>query len=191
MNSRNRPKPSVIVHKNRQYALASPARRWWARIIDTTIVLVVTILVAMLGYIGEPLPSDAMGTALVAGLMGYVIATVVLGLLYGWGAGLGQMMTGVKSRRTSDGRRVGGFRGMMRYLAIAFLPSTIYLALDAPALWIDNVVVFRRKGEPLAPGTPPLVGQGGLHHARDPQHDARFTGPDPYQNGPRHQPPTG
>lgn len=166
----------VIVHKHQQYAQASTGQRWWARIIDAVIILLVSSGSAALGYASEPLASDATATALMAFVLAYGVMVPLLGLLYGWGAGLGQMMTRVKSRRTSDGRRVGGFRGMMRYLGIGFLPLAIYSLLDAPTLWHDEIVVFKRRGQLLAQHQ---------NSPRDPHHDARFTAPDPYQNGPR------
>lgn len=177
----------VIVHKNQQYAQASTGQRWWARIIDAVIILLVSSGSAALGYASEPLASDATATALMAFVLAYGVMVPLLGLLYGWGAGLGQMMTRVKSRRTSDGRRVGGFRGMMRYLGIGFLPLAIYSLLDAPTLWHDEIVVFKRRGQLFAKhqNSPSVYGHSGSQFARDPQYDARFTAPDPYQNGPR------
>ncbi|MGO1392272.1 RDD family protein [Agrococcus casei] len=166
----------VIVHKHQQYAQASTGQRWWARIIDGAIIVLAASAFAAIGYASQPYSSAAAGMAVLFFVLAYIGATIVLGLLYGWGAGLGQMMTGVKSRRTRDGRRVGGFRGMLRYFGVAFLPFAIYLLFDAPTFWDDDIKVFKRRGQLLAQHQ---------NSPRDPHHDARFTAPDPYQNGPR------
>lgn len=121
-----------------------PARRAWpSRIIDGVIVALLTGVVFGIQLAGGTGTSAAVVTALLV----YILVTVILGMLYGWGIGIGQLLTGMISRRTSDGRRVGAFRGAMRYLGVAFAPLLLAAALtggDAPSFWNDDVAVTPR-----------------------------------------------
>lgn len=168
------------MHKGLAYPSASTARRWWPRVIDGAIVVSVTIVSGIAAY--DPHDPDGIGWAIVGASGFYFFTATVLGLLYGWGVGVGQLICGVKSRRTSDGRRVGGFRGWLRYLGIAFLPSTIVLLADAPSGWSDHIRVYHRRGTPVL-----HVPAHAVQFSQTPEQVERFSQPDPYQHGPQYQ----
>lgn len=134
---------------------AHPGRRWLARLIDTAVILGGTVGSAFLVGEGNPTSNDAITSAIVF----YSLATIVLGALYGRGFSPGQLISWVKSRRTRDGRVVGAFRGMCRYLGIAFFPVCILALFDspgsAPTGWEDSVKVTYRKGRPRHEGGTP------------------------------------
>lgn len=135
------------------YPAASAAQRWWARIIDGLVVFSATIGGAVIGGSAVGAGGDQTEAELLAALASFAGASMLLGLLYGWGAGLGQAIVGVKSRRLRDGRHVGGFRGWMRYWAIAFFPLAcvalvigLFNGSGVPSGWSDEVKVFKRRG---------------------------------------------
>ena len=64
-------------------------------------------------------PSDGAAVALLLG--SFVAAVMVYGLLYGLRRPLGQVIFGLRTVRTSDGGRVGAWRGMLRMLGGALL----------------------------------------------------------------------
>lgn len=177
VNSGTSTEQPSIVHKGFAYAPASAAQRRWARFIDGVLIVVIIAVVAGAAA-GLSEPYDAIGAAGVMVILLYPLLTMVFGLLYGWGIGIGQLITRCKSRRTRDGRRVGGFRGWMRYWGIAFLPLAIYALFDAPTFWEDSIRVYQREGRRLPAG----VGSDVPFVQSDPARDARFAQPDPYQN---------
>ncbi len=137
------------------YSPASALQRWCARIIDAAIALILSATVAAVCGSTQAIPSDAVAVGTGFGAASLAVTSMLLGLLYGWGAGVGQLLTGCKSRRTRDGRHVGGFRGWMRYWGVVFLPALVVLLLASlfsagggtiDTIWGDDIRVFKRQG---------------------------------------------
>ncbi|WP_309131382.1 RDD family protein [Brevibacterium sp.] len=108
---------------------ASATRRWWARIIDALLILVltsVTAVTAMSLYGATVLSLDA---ATAAALLSYPAVLLLFGALYGCTLSPGQAMMGVVSLRTHDGRRVGFWRGMGRYLGVGLFPIALVVLI--------------------------------------------------------------
>ena len=127
---------------------ASAARRWWARIIDGTFVVVLAagvaagaVLAAAKGVADDPVMAATAFSV-------YPALLLVFGALYGCMRSPGQALTGVVSLRCDSGKRVGFWRGMFRYLGVGFLPVTAVLALmsflDLPVFFDESVRVYRR-----------------------------------------------
>lgn len=137
------------------YSPASALQHWSARIIDAAIVLILSVTVAAVCSSTQAIQSEAVAVGTAFGVASLAVTSMLLGLLYGWGAGVGQLLTGCKSRRTRDGRHVGGFRGWMRYWGVVFFPALVVLLLaslfsaggsNIDTIWSDNVRVFKRQG---------------------------------------------
>lgn len=81
-------------------------------------------------------------------LISYPLMALVFGALYGCTLSLGQVLCGVVTLKHS-GRRVGLWRGMTRYLAVAFFPITVVLLIwilfDAPTMDLDPIDVYYRR----------------------------------------------
>ena len=134
---------AYLEHNGRIYPRARASRRWLGRIIDAVLVVVITVAGTAVS-----ITSGNIGTMILAFAGSYLGSAGVLGALYGWGIGIGQLVAGTKSRRSFGGHRVGGFRGWCRYWAIALLPVMIYMVLDAPTIWDDRIVVCTRQPLP-------------------------------------------
>lgn len=126
-------------------AVAHPALRWSARLIDTALIVGGTVAVS----VATQRLVDS-NVAAVAAFGTFALLLTLFGALYGWGNGLGQMLCGVRSRRTRDCRHLGAWRGICRYWGVAFSPLLVWGLLsegDAPMGWHDNVQVTRRRSE--------------------------------------------
>lgn len=151
-----RAKPQGTEYLGIWYPRAGTGQRWWARIIDATVIVGAGAVGGAAYLVSQPVPSssESIGLAVVCALVFQTFVAMVLGFLYGRGVGLGQAITGCKSRRTRDGRFVGGFRGWMRYWAILFFPLLVFFLIfslfdgagSPSSLWSDGVIACKRRG---------------------------------------------
>lgn len=115
--------------------------------LDAVFVLVLTGLIIGVGLALAGANLISLDAATGAALFSYPLMTMVFGALYGCTVSPGQALCGVVSLKTG-GRRVGFWRGMGRYLAVAFFPVTIvgfiWTFLDAPSFELDPIEVFSR-----------------------------------------------
>ncbi|MEY8570403.1 MULTISPECIES: RDD family protein [Brevibacterium] len=154
MSSNYRAQAGLAVHgpgpwRNRGPLIPAPSvRRWWARILDAVFVLFFTGM-----FIGIALTLSAVNIISVddaakVALISYPLMALVFGVLYGCTVSPGQALCGVVTLKHS-GRRVGFWRGMTRYVAVAFFPITILLLigslLDAPTIDLDPIDVYYRR----------------------------------------------
>lgn len=156
--------PTRVWHSaTQQWLTQAPAwRRWWARIIDALLVVITVVVVAV------ATPDALREQAPLLLFVSYPVAVMVFGGLYGGGIGIGQLITRVKSRRTYGGGVPGVWRGMCRYLGIAFLPLVVWAALDGnfPSAWDDHIIVTRRRiPNPQAVGLQQAVPPSGRKRA--------------------------
>ena len=127
---------------------ASTSRRWWARILDAVFVLVFTGVVIGIALALSAVGLISLDAATGVCLASYPLMALVFGALYGCTVSPGQALCGVVSLQADFGRRVGFWRGMGRYLAVAFFPITVlavlWTFLDAPTFDSVPIKVFRR-----------------------------------------------
>jgi hypothetical protein len=127
---------------------ASTGRRWWARILDAVFIVVLTAIMAITAISLEGAGTISIDAATAAALIGYPLALLLFGALYGCTASPGQALTGVISLQKDLGRRVGFWRGMGRYLAIGFFPIALLVVVwsifDAPTIDSVPTKVYRR-----------------------------------------------
>ena len=138
------PNGNCVVRGGRYHYRATKGRAWAARLIDA--VLLVALTAGVIGASVSTLPattSDDLKAALM--VLPYPVFAILLGMLYGTMCSPGQAVCGVVSLRCRSGRRVGAWRGMWRYLAIAFFPVTLLAALDLPTTWEEDIRVYDRR----------------------------------------------
>lgn len=74
----------------------------------------------------------------------FVIAVVVYGVIYGTRRTLGQLLFGLRTVRTIDGRRVGAWRGIWRMLGGALLVPGVPLLVIGLILSASSYTVIDR-----------------------------------------------
>ena len=136
MSSNYRAKAGLAVHgpgpwRNRGPLTPAPSvRRWWARILDAVFVLFFTGLVIGIALALTAVNIISIDDATKVALISYPLMALVFGALYGCTVSPGQALCGVVTLKHS-GRRVGFWRGMSRYVAVAFFPITIVVLIWA------------------------------------------------------------
>lgn len=135
----------VLVQKPQAYAYVSqPNRRWATRIINTIVVLIPPIIVAVM------IAADPSHTALEAVIFGYgvsFLSAAVVGLFYGRGWSPGHLIARTTSRRTRDGRVSGAFRGMLRFVVFPGFWLFVWMLFESAGSlvgWSDDVIVTDR-----------------------------------------------
>ena len=154
MSSNYRAHAGLAVHgpgpwRNRGPLTPAPSvRRWWARILDAVFVLFFTGLVIGIALALTAVNIISIDDATKVALISYPLMALVFGALYGCTVSPGQALCGVVTLKYS-GRRVGFWRGMSRYVAVAFFPITIVLLIwtffDAPTMDLDPIDVYCRR----------------------------------------------
>ncbi|SDS10636.1 RDD family protein [Brevibacterium siliguriense] len=154
MSSNYRAQAGLAVHgpgpwRNRGPLTPAPSvRRWWARILDAVFVLLFSGLVIGIALALTTVNIISIDDAAKVALISYPLMALVFGALYGCTLSLGQVLCGVVTLKHS-GRRVGLWRGMTRYLAVAFFPITVVLLIwilfDAPTMDLDPIDVYYRR----------------------------------------------
>ena len=109
---------------------APSVRRWWARILAAVFVLFFTGLVIGIALALTAVNIISIDDATKVALISYPLMALVFGALYGCTVSPGQALCGVVTLKHS-GRRVGFWRGMSRYVAVAFFPITIVVLIWA------------------------------------------------------------
>ncbi len=127
---------------------ASAARRWWARILDALLTVVLTVVIAVSAMLLQDAQVIDLDAATAAALLGCPVVLLFLGALYGCTVSPGQALLGVVSLRSADGRRVGLWRGMGRYLGVGLFPIALVVLIlsffDAPSFGSAPIRVCRR-----------------------------------------------
>ncbi|UVI35562.1 RDD family protein [Brevibacterium spongiae] len=127
---------------------APPTRRWWARTLDAVFVLFFTGMLIGIALALTAVNIISIDGATKVALISYPLMALIFGALYGCTVSPGQALCGVVTLKHS-GRRVGFWRGMSRYVAVAFFPITILLAIwtifDAPTMDLDPIDVYYRS----------------------------------------------
>lgn len=159
MSSNHRTPAGLAIHgpgpwRNRGPLKSAPSvRRWWARILDAVFVLFFTGVVIGIALALTAVNIISIDNATKVALISYPLMALVFGAFYGCTFSPGQALCGVVTLKHS-GRRVGFWRGMTRYVAVAFFPITIVLSVwmffDAPTMDLDPIDVYYRR--------PPQVG---------------------------------
>ena len=153
MSSNYRAQAGLAIHgpgpwRNRGPLTPAPSvRRWWARILDAVFVIFLTGMLfgIVFALVGINIISIDGATAIA--LISYPLIALFFGALYGCTVSPGQALCGVVTLKHS-GRRVGFWRGMTRYAAVAFFPITIVIVVwtffDAPTMDLDPIDVYLR-----------------------------------------------
>lgn len=154
MSSNHRAQAGLAVHGPGPWRTRGPltpapsGRRWWARILDAVFVLFFTGMVIGIAVALTGVNIISLDAATGAALASYPLMALVFGALYGCTVSPGQALCGVVTLKHS-GRRVGFWRGMTRYFAVAFFPITILLFIwtifDAPTMDLDPIDVYDRR----------------------------------------------
>lgn len=154
MSSNYRAQAGLAVHgpgpwRSRGPLTPAPSvRRWWARILDAVFVLFCTGTVVGVAIALAGINIISLDAATGAALASYPLMALVFGALYGCTVSPGQALCGVVTLKHS-GRRVGFWRGMVHYVAVAFFPITIVLLIwtffDAPTMDLDPIDVYYRR----------------------------------------------
>lgn len=145
------PDGNGVWRAGRFFGRASGPRRWSGRILDALFAAILTA--AALG-----IANAVDGDLALTGFVAYPASFLFLGALYGCTCSPGQAIAGVVSLRSSSGRRVGFWRGMLRYLFVGLLPISvimlIWAALDGGGSvpgGEEAIRVYRRRPAPGAP----------------------------------------